>query len=230
MPTMAFLEFRLSGLASTGKPRAPASRAFYSSGVGPPNLLGLSGVPSTPVGSSRVPSAPSPEIRLQRVRCRADQTPGHAGWRIEKLDLAVEAALRHRFHNDGAEPPLLRCRHRRPAALSPAHGEGVAVGAPANIDATRVHRERPIFPSIGSEFVERGSDDLRGSCIQSQLGATHDDTRANEFGEGRELGANQVLDFDPMPLVPDEEVLICRKRLDALGEVFDEIFGSSMAV
>src|SRR5215475_6733278 len=40
----------------------------------------------------------------------------------------------------------------------------------------------------------------------------------------RELGTNQVLDLDPTPLVSDEEVLVGRKRLDALGEALDEIF------
>src|SRR5260370_11953612 len=42
-----------------------------------------------------------------------------------------------------------------------------------------------------------------------------------------ELGANQVFDLDPIPFVADEQVLIGRKRLDALGEALDEIFGIS---
>jgi hypothetical protein len=36
----------------------------------------------------------------------------------------------------------------------------------------------------------------------------HSDTRTNEVGEGRELGLNQVLDLNPLPFVPDEQVLI----------------------
>jgi hypothetical protein len=57
MPTMAFLEFRLSGLKSASKPRAPESPAFCSR-VGPPNSLGLLG----PIYAHRyswVPSARS---------------------------------------------------------------------------------------------------------------------------------------------------------------------------
>src|SRR5215472_19041060 len=41
----------------------------------------------------------------------------------------------------------------------------------------------------------------------------------------RQLGPDQVLDLDPIPFVPDEQVLTGRKRLDALGEALDEIFG-----
>src|SRR5262249_20925880 len=48
-----------------------------------------------------------------------------------------------------------------------------------------------------------------------------------KIGEGRDLGASQVLDLDPMPPAFYQEVLIGRKRLNALGEAFDEIFGSS---
>ena len=55
-------------------------------------------------------SSPSPETRLQRHRCRADQKPGHACWGMEKLNLAVQAAPCHRFHNYGAEPAPLRTR------------------------------------------------------------------------------------------------------------------------
>src|SRR5258707_4692645 len=39
------------------------------------------------------------------------------------------------------------------------------------------------------------------------------------------LFRSQVLDLDPFPFVPDQQVLIGRKRLDALGEALDEIFG-----
>ena len=45
--------------------------------------------------------------RLQRVRGRAGQTPGEARRRVTELDLAAYAALRHRFHDNGAEPALL---------------------------------------------------------------------------------------------------------------------------
>src|SRR5215467_15862124 len=51
------------------------------------------------------------------------------------------------------------------------------------------------------------------------------DAGTNKVGEVRELGANQILDLDPIPLVADQQVLIGRKRLDALGEALDEIFG-----
>src|SRR5215467_14521410 len=53
------------------------------------------------------------------------------------------------------------------------------------------------------------------------------DAGTNKVGEVRELGANQILDLDPIPLVADQQVLIGRKRLDALGEALNEIFGIS---
>jgi len=34
----------------------------------------------------------------------------------------------------------------------------------------------------------------------------------------RELSAGQVRDLDPIPFIADEQVLIGRKRLDALGK------------
>ena len=79
--------------------------------------------------------------RLKRVRYGAGQAPSHARGGVIELDGSTYAALRHRFHDDGAEPTTPRRRHRRPVALGPAHGEGIAVGPPANIDATPVRRE-----------------------------------------------------------------------------------------
>ena len=40
-----------------------------------------------------------------------------------------------------------------------------------------------------------------------------------------ELSLSQILDLYPIPFVPDEQVLTSRKRLDALREALDEIFG-----
>src|SRR4029077_9313408 len=53
----------------------------------------------------------------------------------------------------------------------------------------------------------------------------HGDTRINKIGEVRELSANQVFDVDPIPFIADEQVLIGGKRLNALGEALDKIFG-----
>src|SRR6266478_6322077 len=53
------------------------------------------------------------------------------------------------------------------------------------------------------------------------------DTGANEIGEMRELGANEVRDRYPIPFVAHEQVLIGGKCLDALGEALDEILGVS---
>jgi hypothetical protein len=64
------------------------------------------------------------------------------------------------------------------------------------------------------------------AALRRNLGPRTTDTKANEISEGGELGANQVLDFDPPPFVPNEEVLIGCKRLDALGKSLDEMFGS----
>ncbi len=101
---------------------------------------------------------PYPEILLtfaglQRVCCWAGQAPGHARGRIIKVDHTIDAALRHCFHNYGAEPAPFRRRHRRPLALGPAHGEGVAVGPPADIDTTRIRRQRPVFAGVGGELA-----------------------------------------------------------------------------
>ena len=44
--------------------------------------------------------------------------------------------------------------------------------------------------------------------LEAQLGALHGDTRTDEVGEMRKLGANQVCHIDPLPFVADEQVLI----------------------
>jgi hypothetical protein len=92
--------------------------------------------------------------------------------------------------------------------LGPTHGEGVAVGPPVDIETTRNLRKRPVFSGVGGKLVQREPDGLGGGRIQTQLGPAHDDTRTNEIGKGGYLGANQVLDLDPVPCVADEEVLI----------------------
>jgi len=45
-----------------------------------------------------------------------------------------------------------------------------------------------------------------------------------------EVGADQVLDLDPFPFAPNEQVLIRRKRPNALGEAPEIIFGLSATV
>src|SRR5215469_13011752 len=93
--------------------------------------------------------------RLQRVRSWAGQAPGHARGCVLKVDPPIDASLRHLFHNYSAEPAPLRHRHGRPVALLPTHGEDVAVGRPADIQTTRILRERAVFTGIGGELVER---------------------------------------------------------------------------
>src|SRR5262249_49255898 len=114
----------------------------------------------------------------------------------------------HRLYDNGTEPASLRRGHAWTVALSPAHDEGVVVGAPRDIQATRNDGERPVFPGIGGEFVQGEPEGLRGSHPQVQLWAVHGYTRTNEVCERRELSTNQVLDLDPIPRVPHEQVLI----------------------
>src|SRR5262249_45625274 len=148
------------------------------------------------------------QLALQRVRCRAGQVPNGTRWRILKVDLAVHAVLRHRFDNYGAEPTPLRRRHGRPIALGPADGEGIAVGTPVDVDTTRSRRKRPVLSGIGGEFVDGEPDGLRASRLQQQLGAADENMRTNETRELREVGTNQILDVNSLPIVPDEEVVI----------------------
>jgi hypothetical protein len=110
--------------------------------------------------------------------------------RIIKLDRAIDAALRHCAHDDGAEPAPLRRRHWRPLALGPAHSKGIADGPPGDIDVTVIRRECPVFSGIGGELVECEPDCLCGSRREAQLRATYADTRTNQVSEVRELGTN----------------------------------------
>jgi hypothetical protein len=55
----------------------------------------------------------------------------------KKFDLAIRVALRHRFHDDGAEPAPLRLRHGRPLALAAVDEDGHYCFAAALCQATR---------------------------------------------------------------------------------------------
>jgi hypothetical protein len=102
-----------------------------------------------------------------------------------EIDRTVHTALRHSFHDNGAEPTPLRPRYGRSIALGPAYREGIALIFPVDIHATLFRRDRPVFPGVGGKFMEGEPDGLRGSRVQSQLGPMRDDTRTNEIGEGR---------------------------------------------
>src|SRR5262249_47611483 len=54
--------------------------------------------------------------------------------------------------------------------------------------------------------------------------AVHRDPGPHEIGKKGELGSRQILDINSLPLVPDQQVLIGRKRLDAVSEALDKIF------
>jgi hypothetical protein len=101
-----------------------------------------------------------------------------------------------------------RDRDRWPLSLGPAHGESVVDRSPGDMNLTFIRRQRPVFSGIGGEFVEREPDGLRGSRREAPLRPMDVDPRANEVGEVRELGPNQVSDPNSMPFVADEQVLI----------------------
>src|SRR5215831_11335260 len=153
--------------------------------------------------------------------------PGQARPRIVKVNGTTQAAFRHPFHDCCAKPTPLRCRHRRPPTLGPAHRQGLALGSPADIYTTLVRRQRPVFPGIGRKLVHREPDGLRGSRLQAQFGAINDDTCTDNICEMRKLGADQVLDIHSSPFIPNEQLLAGRERLHAFGEALDEIFGVS---
>jgi hypothetical protein len=90
----------------------------------------------------------------------------------------------------GAESAPLRRRHRRSIALCPTHGQCVVGHSPGNVDAARIGRECAVLPGIGGKLVDGEADGLRGRRVQAQLRALRGDTRPNEVGEVRELGAN----------------------------------------
>src|SRR5215467_4081791 len=85
----------------------------------------------------------------------------------------------------------------------------------------------PYFPALVASSWSASPTACALAPFQTQLWAIQDDTRTNEIGEMRKLSADEVLDLDSSPLVPNEEFLIGRQRLDAFGEPFNEIFGIS---
>ena len=50
------------------------------------------------------------------------------------------------------------------------------------------------------------------------------DPGPHEIGKKGELGPRQILNINSLPLVPDQQVLIGRKCLDAVSEALDKIF------
>ncbi len=65
--------------------------------------------------------------------------------------------------------------------LGPAHCEGVANGPPADIYATPIRRQRPVFAGIGRKLMQRKTDRLGGRRIQTQLWAVEIDPRPNKI-------------------------------------------------
>ena len=64
---------------------------------------------------------------------------------------------------------------------------------------------------------------VRGSCFQTQLRAVQSDPRPDKIRKVRELGAHQILHVNPLPFVPDQQVLIGGKRPDTLNEASDKV-------
>jgi hypothetical protein len=58
---------------------------------------------------------------------------------------------------------------------------------------------------------------LGGGRIQTQLRAVDIDPRASKIRKVCELGTHQILDINSLPLVPDQQVLIGRERLNSLS-------------
>src|SRR5262249_17975230 len=77
---------------------------------------------------------------------------------------------------------------------------------------------------VGRKLVECEADGLGGDRVQVQLLAAYGDPRSDHVGKMRKLGAHQVLCIDALPLVTNQQVLIGRERLEALGEAADEVF------
>ena len=94
--------------------------------------------------------------------------------------------------------------------LSPVHGEAIAVGPPAHLDAADLHRQRAVLASIGRKLVKCQTNCLGRGCIQTQFRAMHREPGAHKIGKVGELGARQVFDINSLPLVADQQVLIGR--------------------
>jgi hypothetical protein len=62
------------------------------------------------------------------------------------------------------------------------------------------------------------------SSIQAQLQGVHSDPRSYKATKMRERGADQLIDIDSLPLVPDQQVLIGCERPDALIKAPDKVF------
>src|SRR5258708_24269367 len=92
---------------------------------------------------------------LQGIRRRTGQSPANAGRGIVKVDLAVDAALRHCVDDRAAKAAMGWRGHRRTATLGPVHGEDVAVEPPPHRDRASLGRQRPILAGIAAEFVQR---------------------------------------------------------------------------
>ena len=131
---------------------------------------------------------------------------------------------RLRGRTDDIRTTPLRRTHGRPVALNPAHREDAPVKSPANVHAACVHRKRAIFAGIGRKLVECKADRLGGCRVQPYRRAMHRDPGPHEIGKMGELGAHQILDINSLPLIPDQQVLIGCKCLDAFSEALDKIF------
>src|SRR5262249_24958470 len=68
------------------------------------------------------------------------------------------------------------------------------------------------------------TDRLGSGRVQAYRRAVHRDPGPHKISKMGELGAHQILDINSLPLVPDRQVLIGRKCLDAVSEALDKTF------
>jgi hypothetical protein len=97
------------------------------------------------------------------------------------LDFTVGSQLGHRVDDCAAETAMLGRLHGRPVAFCPADCEDITFRLPTHIDATRFCRERAVFAGIGRELVQRETDRLSGSCVQTELRAADREPRADKI-------------------------------------------------
>src|SRR5215475_947517 len=164
----------------------------------------------------------SPALPLKDFVGGAFQVPDKAGGSVVKLDFPVDARFGDGRNHRGAEPLSFRGGNVGAVAFDPTDRELVSAQLPVDIDGPALAGQCTVLTGIGGKLMECHADALCRRGRQPQLRPANRDASADQVGEMRELGADQIVQIDASPVAFDEQVLIGGQGLNAGGEALDE--------
>ena len=154
---------------------------------------------------------------------RASQPPPQTRRLVIERNVPRNGRFGQRGQHCDAEAVARRFIDRRAAVLLPRYVKDIVIAGPCDLDAPVLVRQRSMLHRIRCELVQRHADDLRGFPGEAKVRPVDRNAGSNRFGKIGELRMNQGRKIDAFPFVLHQQVEIDRERLDALGELAQEV-------